>query len=179
MNQEELRQLLLNLLQRLPIGIWHALDDTDEFEPTLKNASNLTSFQLETILLATSIRYYQSGQLRFNLRQLDVTKTVLTPDIDLQITRATIGTKRFTFICNGKPKNQNPSKQLVDADCRLRPRRNNELDRSILDRINRLCEERTAACCDIHRLPLYTPTPEHPFYKTIEYEEVRHILASF
>ena len=131
------------LLEHLPRGIWHALDDAGDFSPTMSESLQLQPYQLETVLLAAKIMFIRSNNKCFSSDTLGQLKTNYQNTFTLHATRCRLdrGSKNMTFICIDDPIDQhNPKTQR--ANCRIRPRRNNELDRSILDRINRLCEER-------------------------------------
>ena len=135
--------LVQRLLEHLPRGIGHALDDAGDFSPTMSESLQLQPYQLETVLLAANVIYIRSNNKCFSSDTLGQLKTTYQNTFTLHYTRCRLdrGSKNMTFICIDDPQNQNNPK-TQRANCRIRPRRNNELDRSILDRINDLCEER-------------------------------------
>ena len=52
MNAQDTAQFLQHvLLMCMPRGIWHTLDATAEFSPTVLQSSGLNAFELETLIL--------------------------------------------------------------------------------------------------------------------------------
>ena len=92
------------------------------------------------------IAYYKADQICFSLELLEHLKGTYSTEFKLHHTRCRLqkGGRHIIFICINDPINKHSPQSQQKADCRVRPWRNNELDRSILDRINRLCEERAS-----------------------------------
>ena len=130
MNRENLADFTKQLFLHLRRGHWHALDDASDFSPTLSESLQLQPYQLETIFLATGIAYLRSDKLCFSLRNLEQLQATYA-DLELHYNRYLLqkGGRHTVFICIGKPQHQSPQIQAVN--CHIRPRRNNELDRSM------------------------------------------------
>ena len=99
MNAQDTAQFLQHVLLCMPRGIWHALDATAEFSPTVLQSSGLNAFELETLLLSAAILQKRGEETCFSLRvmeHLQATFPAATP-LHIQRHRLIRGNPNTTF----------------------------------------------------------------------------------
>lgn len=106
--------LLHHLLLRLPRNIWHAISNTQAFQPTLQLATGLTGlteFQYETLLLACGI-YQRGGEnIGISNRHLDYLKIQLQENLELNYSYTKLQRGERSLVCLSRPSNTFGSKK--------------------------------------------------------------------
>ena len=72
MYKQEPAHLLQHVLLCMLHRIWHALDATTDFAPTLLQSSGLSAFQLETLLYSTAILQKYGEETHFSLVVMEI-----------------------------------------------------------------------------------------------------------
>jgi hypothetical protein len=102
--------LLHHLLLPLPLNIWHAISNTQVFQPILQVATGLTEFQYKTLLLSCGIYQRRGENIGISNRHLDYLKIQLQENVQLNYsyTKPQRGERNLYFICKGGSRHPNP-----------------------------------------------------------------------
>jgi hypothetical protein len=107
----EIANLLRHALRQLTPGIWHIVDDVNQFNPSMKRALSLSPYQYTNFLQFSGIMTRYGQNFRFNLWNLDTTITLFQADnINIHTSWCMFerGGKNLLFLCIDGPKFLSP-----------------------------------------------------------------------
>ena len=112
----EIADLLRHALRQLTPGIWHIVDDVNQFNPSMRRALSLSPYQYTNLLQFSGIMTRYGQNFRFNLRNLDTIITLLQADnINIHTSQCMFerGGKNLLFLCIDAPMFLSPKKQAA------------------------------------------------------------------
>ena len=130
MIHQDLVDLIRHLLLPLQQNVWYAINPTNDFNPTLNYATNLSEYNYTTIFLAADIFYYREEELCIRRTQLEQLQHDLQENMTIYISRCQIQRrKHLYFISISQPTFNKPTRQLEANPHIIIPHRNQLNDR--------------------------------------------------
>ncbi len=115
MIHQDLVDLIRHLFLPLQQNVWYAINPTNDFNPTLNYATNLSQYNYITIYLAADIFYYREEELCICQTQLDQLQQDLQENMTIYISRCQIQRrKHFYFISINQPTFNKATRQLEE-----------------------------------------------------------------
>jgi hypothetical protein len=142
MINQDLVDLIRPLLLPLQQNVWYAINPTDDFNPTLNYAANLSEYNYITIFLAAGIFYYREEELCVRQTHLEQLQQFLQENMTNYISRCQKQRrKHLYFISINQPTFNKPTRQLEENLRIIIPPRNQLNDRQ-WQLLNHLLDER-------------------------------------
>ena len=112
--RRELVDLWIRVVLLLPKNIWHSIDDTEEFSPTIRSAISLSTLEYQRLLQASDLIRKHGGLFRLNYSKLDELRVSLQGNFKLHISKCIVqeGTKNRAFLSVNQPNFVKPSVQF-------------------------------------------------------------------
>ena len=130
MIHQDLVDLIRHLFLPLQQNVWYAINPTNDFNPTLNYATNLSEYNYTTIFLAADIFYYREEELCIRRMQLEQLQHDLQENMTIYISRCQIQRrKHLYFISISQPTFNKPTRHLEANPRIIIPRRNQLNDR--------------------------------------------------